>query len=90
MLGIYDGTNIFTEGYVVVGENGVASNVPLIAGTLTTGAPVYISESANSAPFLDTTVPTSGVVRILGHLIRNEGSGYWFMRFRPDHTWVKI
>jgi hypothetical protein len=76
MLGIYDATNIFTEGYVVVGENGVASDVPLIAGTLTPGAPVYIKESATSAPFLDTTVPTSGVVRILGHLIRNEGSGY--------------
>ena len=90
MLGIYDGTNIFTEGYVVVGQNGVASNVPLIAGTLTPGAPVYISGSATSAPFLGTTVPTSGVVRILGHLIRNEGSGYWFMKFRPDHTWVTI
>lgn len=90
MLGIYDSTNVFIEGYVVVGENGVVSNVPLIAGTLTPGAPVYIKESATSAPFLDTTVPTSGVVRILGHLIRNEGSGYWFMKFRPDHTWVKI
>ena len=90
MLGITDNTRIFIEGYLVVGENGIASGVPLIAGTLQTGKAVYIKEGATSAPFLSTTVPTSGIVRILGHLILNHNTNYWLMRFRPDHTWVEI
>jgi len=91
MLAINSGSNYaLIEGYITVGEDGNASGVPLIAGTLNTGAPVYIKEGATSAPFLDTTIPTTGIVRLLGHLIQNEGSGYWFMKFRPDHTWVEI
>jgi hypothetical protein len=91
MLAINSGSSYaLVEGYITVGEDGSASGVPLIAGSLTSGVPVYIKEGATSAPFLDTTVPTTGIVRLLGHLIRNEGSGYWLMKFRPDHTWVEI
>jgi hypothetical protein len=92
MLGIYNGSRVLTEGYLVVGDADVVnpSSYTLIAGTLSPGAPVYISGSATSAPFLSTTIPTSGIVRILGHLIQQENTDYWFMRFRPDHTWVTI
>jgi hypothetical protein len=91
MLAINSGSNYaLIEGYITVGEDGSASGVPLIAGSLTSGAPVYIKEGATSAPFLDTTVPTTGIVRLLGHLVSVSDSYYWLMKFRPDHTWVEI
>ena len=90
MLGITDGSRVFIEGYLVIGDSGFVSNVPGVAGTLAAGKPVYIRESATSAPFLSTTVPTSGIVRIVGHLIRNYALYYWLMKFRPDHTWVEV
>jgi hypothetical protein len=96
MLGIFDpnGETIITEGYITVGESGNASNVPLIDGTLEPGLPVYIKEGGVSGgTYLSTTLPTTGIVRILGHLIQNDYSDttyYWLMKFRPDHTWVKI
>jgi len=92
LLGIYDSNAsvIYLEGYLVVGDSVNASGVPLISGSLAAGKPVYIAEGATSAPFLSTIVPTSGIVRIMGHLIRNRNNYYWLMKFRPDHTWVEI
>lgn len=93
LLGIYDSNipGIYLEGYLVVGDYANASNVPLISGSLAAGKPVYIAQGVTSAPFLSTTVPTSGIVRIVGHLIRSSGDTfYWLMKFRPDHTWVEI
>lgn len=90
LLAIYDGTQYITEGYITVGVNGSTADVPTISGaTIAEGMPVYIKEGATSAPFLSTDVPTTGIVRILGHLLYKQGD-YYLMRFRPDHTWVEI
>ena len=62
-------------------------------GTLQAGAPVYLRQQGNGqSPHMSTTVPTAGIVRILGHLMYQNGNDgrLWFMRFRPDHTWVEI
>ena len=97
LLGIVTGdSEVITEGYVTVADNNYAPNdAVLVAGTLTTGAPVYLKEGASSAPFLSTVVPTNtgGVARIVGHLLyqnADDNNNYWLMRFRPDHTWVEI
>jgi hypothetical protein len=90
LLAIYDGTQYITEGYITIGVAGSTSGVPTIDGNTTAGGkPVYINEGATSAPFLSTDVPTTGIVRILGHLMYKQGD-YFLMRFRPDHTWVEI
>jgi len=73
LLGIMTGNSeVITEGYITVADSNYApSDAVLVAGTLTTGAPVYLKEGASSAPFLSTVVPTNvgGVVRIVGHLL---------------------
>jgi hypothetical protein len=92
MLGIiYDSQAVLIDGYIVVGVDGIASDVPKINGTLERGLPVYIKDGAiSSAPFLSTNKPTTrnSYVRILGHLIQPSGdNNYWLMRFRPDNYW---
>lgn len=93
MLGLWTGEEILTEGYITVEDNTNAYGIPMVDGTLQFGAPVYLRQQDNgTAPHMSTTVPTGGIVRILGHLMyQNSGDGVlWFMRFRPDHTWVEI
>jgi hypothetical protein len=74
----------------------VANDAPSISGSLTTGAPVYLHDwttYGNSNIYLSTQVPVTGTVRIMGHLLyqnQTDNNNYWFMRFRPDHTWVEI
>jgi len=89
MLGIlYGSDTILIDGYIIVGD-GTTSGVPTIDGTLERGSPVYINEGAISSPFLSTDRPTTGYVRILGHLIQPSGD-YWLMRFRPDNYWEEL
>jgi hypothetical protein len=93
MLGLFTGEDILTEGYVTVEDNTNHFGLPMVDGTLEYGAPVYLRQQDDgTAPHMSTTVPTGGIVRILGHLMyQNSGDGrLWFMRFRPDHTWVEI
>jgi hypothetical protein len=92
MLGINLSGRILTEGYITVSDRG-SDDVPWVDGTLVTGAPVYIKEYDASAPWMSTTIPTTGIVRILGHLMYNNVNSndhLWMMKFRPDHTWVEI
>jgi hypothetical protein len=92
MLGINLSGRILTEGYITISDRS-GDDVPWVDGILVTGAPVYIKEHDASAPYMSTTVPTTGIVRILGHLMYNNvnvNTHLWMMKFRPDHTWVQI
>ena len=94
MLGVAIATeSVITEGYITVQNNENAYALPMVDGTLEYGAPVYLRQQDDgTAPHMSTTVPTAGIVRILGHLMYQNGNDgrLWFMRFRPDHTWVEI
>ena len=90
---------IVTEGYItVVHMDAAATDAVWISGSLTSGAPVYLQDwktynGSVVAPYLSTQVPTTGSIRIVGHLFyqnANDNSNYWFMRFRPDHTWSYV
>jgi hypothetical protein len=93
LLAITDGSNTYLrEGYIVVAPAGTQTGNQLpIAGTnVKSGMPVYIKEGATTSPFLSTDIPTTGIVRILGHLLYEASGPCYLMHFRPDHTWVEI
>ena len=54
------------------------------------GLPVYIKQGAGTA--MDTAIPVSGYVRLLGHCYWNSGGGgdEWIMKFRPSNDWYVI
>lgn len=52
------------------------------------GLPIYIDEGAGNV--MDTTIPTTGYVRILGHCYYNDGANNWIMKFRPSNEWYII
>ena len=91
MLGIYIGGNyVLTDGTIgAVTASGI-SNVPFVDGTSFYGKPVYMRPSVLGG--LTTTKPTSGYVRIVGHMYKNSttDSNYWIMKFRPSNDWYEI
>jgi hypothetical protein len=93
MLGIciqpYNKGSVLTEGMVTVTTSSAILNVPLVAGTTFYGMPVYFTGSSAK---LTTNKPTSGYVRVAGHMYYNSttNSDYWIMRFNPSNDWYKI
>jgi hypothetical protein len=94
MLGIcidpYDKGAIFTEGTITVVTDTGFTDIPFVEGTSFYGKPVYMR--SGSLAGLSTTIPTSGYVRVVGHIYYNseEDSKYWLMKFRPSNDWYVI
>jgi hypothetical protein len=94
MLGIYvqnTGTNkgyILLEGHCQV-EYVDSDNAPYIRACENLGVPIYIKEGTTG--LMDTSLPTTGFVRICGHTYWDTGvDDIAIMRFDPDNTWVEI
>jgi hypothetical protein len=88
MLGIC----VDTAGYVLIeGDVGVSDDNTKGAYVIGAdhGLPIYISGTNG---VMTTTVPTSGVVRILGHVYYNSTTdvNWWTMKFRPSTDWYEI
>jgi hypothetical protein len=49
------------------------------------GKPVYLKTTGT----MTTSPPTTGYVRILGHVYYNNGTGYIF-KFKPSNDWYKL
>lgn len=94
MLGIclngYNKGQIFTEGTITVVTGSGYTDIPFVEGTSFYGKPVYMSDTVLGG--LTTTLPTSGYVRVVGHLYYNNPSvtDYWLMKFRPSNDWYII
>jgi hypothetical protein len=91
MLGICQGYNpmtylgfVITEGDIIVSTG---PGYPLVQGA-NYGLPIYIRTSAGTQ--MSTTIPTSGYVRVLGHVYHNAGGLEWIMKFRPSNDWYVI
>jgi hypothetical protein len=81
-----------TAGYVLIeGDIGVSDDGSQGAHVVGAdyGLPIYIR---NTNGVMTTTVPTSGVVRILGHVYYNSSTdvNWWTMKFRPSNEWYEI
>jgi hypothetical protein len=91
MLGICQGYNpmtylgnVITEGDIIISTG---PGYPLVQGA-NYGLPIYIKQGAGTA--MDTTIPTSGYVRVLGYVYHNVGGTEWIMKFRPSNDWYVI
>jgi len=53
------------------------------------GLPVYVSGTNG---IMTVTVPTSGVVRVVGHIYYQSptDANWWLMKFRPSNSWYEI
>ena len=92
MLGI--AKNVFSQTGSVVIEGDIvvttATGYPAVANA-GYGLPVYIKQGAGTV--MDTAIPVSGYVRLLGHCYWNSGGGgndEWIMKFRPSHEWIEL
>jgi hypothetical protein len=74
----------FIEGDITVTTG---TGYPQVAGA-NYGLPIYIKQGAGTA--MDTTIPTSGYVRLLGYCYHNPSGTEWIMKFRPSHEWYLI
>jgi hypothetical protein len=88
MLGIC----VDTAGYVLIeGDIGVSDDNSQGAYVIGAGygLPVYLG-STNGV--MTTTVPTTGVVRVLGHVYYKSttDANWWTMKFRPSTDWYEI
>jgi hypothetical protein len=94
MLGIcvapYNKSVMITEGTITVVTASGYTDIPFVEGTSFYGKPVYIR--SGSLGGLTTTKPTSGYVRIVGHMYYNSTiyTDYWLMKFRPSNDWYQI
>jgi hypothetical protein len=94
MLGIcvepWNKSVMITEGTVTVVTASGYTDIPFVEGTSFHGKPVYIR--SGSLGGLTTTKPTSGYVRVVGHMYYNSTSytDYWLMKFRPSNDWYQI
>ena len=94
MLGIcidpYDKGAIFTEGTITVVTDTGFTDIPFVEGTSFYGKPVYMRPGVPGG--LTTTIPTSGYVRVVGHIYYNSefNNNYWLMKFRPSNDWYVI
>ena len=80
------------QGLVLIeGDIGVSddnSQGPYVIGA-DHGLPVYISGTTG---VMTTTQPTSGVIRVLGHIYYQSTttSNWWMMKFKPSNDWTEI
>ena len=86
------GICVDTGGYVLIeGDIGVSDDNTKGAYVIGAdyGLPIYIGGTNG---VMTTTVPTSGVVRILGHVYYNSSTdvNWWTMKFRPSTDWYEI
>ena len=90
MLGI--AKNIFSQTGSVIIEGDVIVSVGSpypIVDSAGYGLPIYIKSGSGTT--MDTTVPASGYVRIVGHCYWNSGGAdEWIMKFRPSNDWTEI
>ena len=81
-----------SQGLVLVeGDIGVSddnSQGPYVIGA-DHGLPVYISSTTG---VMTTTQPTSGVIRVLGHIYYQSttDANWWVMKFKPSNDWTEI
>ena len=94
LLGIcvepYNKGHILTEGIITVTTaSGYPDNMPFVSGSSFYGMPVYLTGSAAA---FTTTKPTSGYVRVVGHMYYNSTTtpDYWIMKFNPSNDWYEI
>lgn len=93
MLGIciepWNKSIILTEGTITVVTASGYTDIPFVEGTVFHGRPVYLTGSLGG---LTTTKPTSGYVRVVGHMYYNSTTytDYWLMKFRPSNDWYEI
>jgi hypothetical protein len=93
MLGVLIDTDntygiVLLEGHLQV-QSTTAGDAPYVNG-VDQGLPIYL-EDATTTGRMNTTVPTSRYVRLLGYAYLNTGQGdIWLMRFDPDMSWVEI
>ncbi len=94
MLGIctdpYNKGAVFTEGTITVVTASGYTDIPFVEGTSFYGKPVYMRPGVLGG--LTTTIPTTGYVRVVGHLYYNNqtNTDYWLMKFRPSNDWYVI
>jgi hypothetical protein len=81
---------MMTEGTITVVTASGYTDIPFVEGTSFYGKPVYIR--SGSLGGLTTTKPTSGYVRVVGHMYYNSTTytDYWLMKFRPSNDWYQI
>lgn len=86
----YDKGVMMTEGTITVVTASGYTDIPFVEGTSFYGKPVYIR--SGSLGGLTTTKPTSGYVRVVGHMYYNSTTytDYWLMKFRPSNDWYQI
>ena len=88
MLGIC----VDTGGYVLI-EGDIGASDDNTRGAYVIGAnyglPIYIGGTNG---VMTTTIPASGVVRVLGHVYHNSSvdANWWTMKFRPSTDWYEI
>ena len=94
LLGIcvepYNKGQILTEGMITVTTaSGYPDSMPFVSGSSFYGMPVYLTGSAAA---FTTTKPTSGYVRVVGHMYYNSTTtpDYWIMKFNPSNDWYEI
>jgi hypothetical protein len=80
---------ILIDGIVTVTTSSAIIDVPYVRGSNFYGMPVYLTGSQSS---LTTTKPTSGYVRVVGHMYYNSATtpDYWIMKFNPSNDWYEI
>jgi hypothetical protein len=80
---------ILIDGIVTVTTSSAIIDVPYVRGSNFYGMPVYLTGSQSS---LTTTKPTSGYVRVIGHMYYNSPTtpDYWIMKFNPSNDWYEI
>jgi hypothetical protein len=94
MLGIAFGVGlragyVLLEGHVVISQSSTAG--PYIYHQSVAGCPIYI-KSGTTAGLMSADIPTSNIVRVLGHTYFNSAGDpdQWMMKFRPSNDWVTI
>ncbi len=80
---------VLLEGITTVTTSSTIIDVPIVDGTNFYGMPVYFTGS--TAKFT-TNKPTSGYVRVAGHMYYNSTTNpdYWIMKFNPSNDWYQI
>ncbi len=78
--------SVFIEGDIVVSTG---PGYPIVANA-GYGLPVYIRQGAGT--IMDTSIPASGYVRLLGYCYYTPyaGSTEWIMKFRPSNEWIVL